>query len=663
METEGISFDGGNVFFKWKDLNFEDVDMIRSSIREIFSEDNVAEALNYLNSKKDSCGSDGIYLHQLKSYWENNRAALLEELETAAFVPSLIRTRDITNPKGKTRTIVLLNSIDRLILRCIVQRIQPEVEGILSDNTHAFRKDKGVSTAVRSAVDYISKGRTNVVEIDIRNYFDSISHERLVEVIDRYFEDNTLRLLITRFIHAPVERGLEVVNITQGLLQGSPLSPILSNLYLHEFDLELTTRNIPFVRYCDDINIYCKSYEEALNNYAFAKKKLENSGLAINKEKSGIYHAFNRRFLGYVFTLSDNGRVYTHKSSKSDLSVYSRWHTTSIERTDKEYHIVNDGILTKKDFTVLFENEQKKRYIPVEVTDTLNIYSNITLSSEFLSFASSHSMNVNIFNKYGDYIGQLIGASAGRSSKTLIKQAVIYADDAERLALAKVIIIAAMHNIRSNIRYYKKHKNNPVFSDTEVALSETITCLNEASSIDELLLNEARGRQLYYRAFPYIIENSEFSFHGRTKRPPQDPLNAMISFGNTVIYNRLASEINKSRLDIRIAFLHSTNNRKYSLNLDLSELFKPIIVDKVVFTIVNKHILSPRLHFEKVENGGVYLNSAGKRIFLNHLEQKLRQTIKVKDKVYTYDALMKREVEGLQRHIENKTPYHPYKYY
>ena len=123
METEGISFDGGNVFFKWKGLNFEDVDMIKSSIREIFSEDNVAEALHYLNSKKDSCGSDGIYLHQLKSYWENNRAALLEELETAAFVSSLIRTRDITNPKGKTRTIVLLNSIDRLILRCIVWNV------------------------------------------------------------------------------------------------------------------------------------------------------------------------------------------------------------------------------------------------------------------------------------------------------------------------------------------------------------------------------------------------------------------------------------------------------------------------------------------------------------------------------------------------------------
>lgn len=194
------------------------------------------------------------------------------------------------------------------------------------------------------------------------------------------------------------------------------------------------------------------------------------------------------------------------------------------------------------------------------------------------------------------------------------------------------------------------------------ALSSDIKKMNECKSVDDLLLVEARCRELYYSAFNVILEAPEFVFSKRTKQPPMDKINALISFGNTLLYNRFQQLIWKTSLDSRIGVFHAANKRHYSLNLDFADLFKPIIVDRIIFSLINRKQLN-RDSFEQRENGAVYLSSTGKRIFIEQFEEKMRGHINIDDKTITYNALLVNELRNFLNFILTESPYKPYKYY
>lgn len=192
-------------------------------------------------------------------------------------------------------------------------------------------------------------------------------------------------------------------------------------------------------------------------------------------------------------------------------------------------------------------------------------------------------------------------------------------------------------------------------------MNTLISKLNEAKDINQMMMLEAQARQKYYQTFNVILEGREFKFEKRTRRPPQDPLNALISFGNTLLYQRIANEINRTSLDIRIGIVHTAGSRPESLNLDLADLFKPILVDRTIFTIINRKMIRPT-DFVEVEHDGIYLNKEAKRIFISEFENKLYQKIKVDGSERTYDFIIKNEVQKLKKFFEKNEKYKPYKY-
>lgn len=173
---------------------------------------------------------------------------------------------------------------------------------------------------------------------------------------------------------------------------------------------------------------------------------------------------------------------------------------------------------------------------------------------------------------------------------------------------------------------------------------------------------EARCRQEYYGLFNEIIGVTGYEFKSRTRRPPKDSLNAMISFGNTLLYNRIAMEINKTALDIRVGIVHSTNRRSQTLNLDIADIFKPIIVDRTIFTLINKRILNLNRDFVTNEDGSVYLSNTGKRIFISEFNNKLYQKTTENGVAVSYDTKIKREIKKLHRYFVKGETYKPYKY-
>ncbi len=324
--------------------------------------------------------------------------------------------------------------------------------------------------------------------------------------------------------------------------------------------------------------------------------------------------------------------IYKHSYEKPHF--YGKWHCSVIQKIDQNYHIINNGVLNRKDFTILFENEEKKMYIPIETCGSINIYSNVIFGSSFLDYINSKGLNVNIFDKYGNFTGSFHSEHHYKRSSTLLKQASVYNEAKKRHEICIKIETASLHNQRENLRYFCKHNKKESLKKAIEYMSDSINEMKKSVSINQLLTIEARAKQKYLQSFDDMIENEEFIFEKRTRRPPMNEVNALISFGNTFLYRRIANEIYKTALDIRIGLVHSANSRSESLNLDIAEIFKPIIVDRAIFTVIHNSQINKKLHFEVEDNGGVYLNNNGKRIFIKELEKKLGSKISIDGQKY-----------------------------
>ena len=380
----------------------------------------------------------------------------------------------------------------------------------------------------------------------------------------------------------------------------------------------------------------------------------------LNKSKSGVYKSLNRKFLGYCFE-EKSGKVIAKHEKKAYTTIYRDWYTTGIKKVDHNYHLINEGILTKRYYTLLFEGPTGKKYIPIETTDSLYVYSNIIFSGNFFEFVNKKGLNVALIDKYGEKIGSFVPQNNRRNIKTEIKQLKVYDNENERLELAKKLEIASVSNIRANLKYYARRKNSERLQDAVIGISRLIQQLNEAKDVTKLMTIEAQSRQKYYQCFNEILNDEDFIFEKRTRRPPEDPLNAMISFGNTLLYQRIANEINRTSLDIRIGIVHAAGSRPESLNLDLADLFKPILVDRTIFTLVNRKMLEAT-DFVEVENNGIYLSREGKKQFIREFERKLFQKVQIDGLDRTYDYVIKNEIQKLKRFFEYGEKYKPYKY-
>lgn len=280
---------------------------------------------------------------------------------------------------------------------------------------------------------------------------------------------------------------------------------------------------------------------------------------------------------------------------------------------------------------------------------------------DFMNLMNQVGLNVSFINKYGEKIGSFVPNNSRRNIKTELKQLRMYDSEKERLDMARRLEIASVSNIRANLRYYQRRKNATELEAAVKDMTDIITKLNEARDINHMMMLEAQARQKYYGCFNSILEGKQFYFDKRTRRPPQDPLNAMISFGNTLLYQRIANEINRTSLDIRIGIVHAAGNRPESLNLDLADLFKPILVDRTIFTLVNRKMINVN-DFVEVENNGIYLNNRAKKIFISEYENKLYQKVTFDGAERTYDYLIKNEIQKLKKCIENGEKYKQYKY-
>lgn len=633
--------------------------IIGSMLKEILSKNNLEKAYLELMKRNYSSGIDGIMLSQLKEYLILNWNDIENQLILGTYEPNIVQIYELLSKKGKVREIYKFTIIDNFIQKAISLILQDKLDCLLIDNNYSFRKGKGTIDVIRKGIELIEEGHEYIVEIDIKKYFENIDHGLLSKILFDVLDDKVLVSLIMKYQSCLIQKDGKIKRKNKGLITGSSISPVISNLYLMDLDKQYIKYN--YIRYCDNIYIFITNKDEGvtlINNISRCLK--DKYKLEINQNKTSITHYLSKQMLGYHFIKEDN--IIKAKKNKQETKVkYNYWHKSAIRKEDNEYHIINDGILTKKDYSILFENEDQKIEIPTEVTEHINIYSQIIFSSNFFNTLNQNNIKVSLFDQYDYYIGSFIPVNHHKSASILIKQVENYIDKSKRLELAKKIIDSGTTNIITNLKYYNKRNDDiqldKIIDDLKICKQEMKT----ANTLEILLLQEARMRELYYSSYNIILNNQEFKFTKRTRRPPKDALNAMISFGNTLIYQKIANEIYKTKLDIRISYLHSATRRYENLNLDISEIIKPVLVDKVIFSLINKRIIDAKVHFEK-RNNGVFLNKEGKYIFIEQLNKKLNSTITINDKKVSYQEILQQEVLKLLRYFKYNEEYEPFKY-
>jgi len=324
----------------------------------------------------------------------------------------------------------------------------------------------------------------------------------------------------------------------------------------------------------------------------------------------------------------------------------------------KTIYVFNDGEFKRKDNTIFFETEEGKKYLPVEDIKEIIVFGEVSLNKRFLEFATQKEIIIHFLNSYGYYIGTFYPREHLNSGYMILKQAEYYMDENKRLRLAQLFVRGSAANIINVLRYYENRGK-----ELGVELQQVNALINRievCQSVNELMAIEGNIRESYYAAFNTIIDKPDFAFKGRNRRPPQDRINALISFGNTLAYTAVLSEIYKTHLDPRIGYLHTTNFRRFTLNLDVAEIFKPILVDRLIFSLLARNMLK-NTHFENKANG-ILMNDKGRKIFVEEWENRLKTTIKHRElgREVSYRRLIRMDLYKLEKHLMSEKDFEPF---
>jgi RNA-directed DNA polymerase len=305
----------------------------------ILSPANLNAAYKRVKSNKGSGGIDRMSVDMLLDYLKEHGQTIVQSIYNGKYKPNPVRRVEIPKSNGKKRGLGILTVVDRVIQQAISQVLIPFYEPQFSTTSYGFRPNRSAHDAICKCGEYISEGYIFTVDMDLEKFFDNVSHTKLIEVLSRTIKDGRVISLIHKYLNAGVMIGEKKEETPIGVPQGGPLSPLLSNIMLNELDKELERRGHLFVRYADDLVIFCKSRKSAKRTYEhiipFIEKKLF---LKINKEKTKVAHMRDIKFLGFSFGRSKGKCQYNlHRETFENMKTKIRELTSRSNGWGYEY--------------------------------------------------------------------------------------------------------------------------------------------------------------------------------------------------------------------------------------------------------------------------------------------------------------------------------------
>jgi len=333
----------------------DDVQLIYTSnlLEWVLERDNLKRAYEQVVSNKGSHGTDNMKVDQLKPYLQVNWEQIKSQLLEGKYKPTAVRRVEIPKADGGIRLLGIPTVPDRMIQQAIAQVLNGVFDHTFSESSYGFRKGRSAHDAMKAAQEYISEGYTWVVDMDLEKFFDRVNHDKLMSLIARRVGDKRLLKLIRSYLESGIMiNGVEVIS-EDGVPQGGPLSPLLSNIMLDELDKELEKRGHKFVRYADDCNVYVKSKRAGQRVYESIKQYLEGKlKLKVNEGKSAVAKPSKRKFLGFSFYFKRGGvpgirihqRSYQRLKEKVKRVTNRNWGVSMDYRLKKLAEIINGWV-------------------------------------------------------------------------------------------------------------------------------------------------------------------------------------------------------------------------------------------------------------------------------------------------------------------------------
>lgn len=325
----------------------------------------------------------------------------------------------------------------------------------------------------------------------------------------------------------------------------------------------------------------------------------------------------------------------------------------------QSYYLYKSGRIQRKDNTLeIVYKDNSKKSIPIERVEDIYVMTEFDFNTSLLNFLGRNGIRVHFFNYYGFYTGTYYPKEELVSGKLLIKQVEYYTHMKKRLSIAQAFIDAASYNILRNLLYYQNRGKDleTQIKEIEFLRKQISLCKN----VQELMGIEGNIRKNYYDAWNTII-NQDIAFEKRVKNPPDNAINSLISYVNTMIYTRVLSEIYKTQLNPTISYLHEPSERRFSLCLDIAEIFKPLIGDRLIFSMLNRKQITEK-DFEEGLNF-LYIKEEARKQITKELGSKLQTTIKHKklDREVSYEYLIRLEIYKLIKSLLEDIPYEGFK--
>lgn len=670
----------------------DDFQPARSRLERLAGADVLEAAFDHVVANTQAAGIDGVDPPAARGERERVVSDLARELVGGRYTPAPLLGLVLPKADGAPRALAVPTITDRVAQRAAVEILGPAIETLLEDCSYAYRKGFSRQGAAKAIAHAHEQGFRYILDADIESFFDAVDWDRLFAKLEALFPEERLLGLLRSWVEAPVVYAGRTIRRARGLPQGAVISPLLANLYLDEFDEELLGRDYRLVRYADDFVVLCRSLEEASRAKKEAAAALGKLGLRLNESKTGIT-TFEAGFsyLGYLFCRSmiledtsrsakqpsrDMGTVVARTSwlAQVPLQLIRQVGEASpgsrpIEAAATPLASPNAGGHGRRPLYVVGPEAElrleagalvvggeagREDKIPFPEIAHVVFLGRPRATAPLLLSLAQEQLPVYFCRRDGELYAELVGVAPNWPVWTA--QAAMREDADACRAFASAIVRAKLHNaatlaVRLGLTGH---------GDLSRQLRDLERECQAAADVETIRGYEGRGAALFFQALAASLPTA-WGFRLRRRHPPPDPVNAMLSYGYTILYNHLSTALTAEGLNPRLGVFHEPRGAYHALACDLQEEFRHL-VDGLVVAMIRKRQVQTE-DFEPSADGDYpcLMKPQARRGFITALESRLLTefTPPGREEAVTYLQFMAAQARVMKEAIAGRAGYKP----
>ena len=658
--------------------------MHQPTLYDVVADANLFAAWEKVKHNKGCAGVDGVSIGMFSQKLLRHLATLRDDVLHGMYRPLPLRRIDIPKESGGVRSLSVPCMRDRVLQTAVCFCITPILEAEFEECSFAYRAGRSVKQAVAHVEQLRDEGYSWVVDADIEAFFDSIDHGLLMDELSRLISDAGICKLIRLWLKNEIASVDGNLKPKMGVPQGSPISPLLSNLYLDRMDDVLLKSEFRLVRFADDFLVLCKDAAKAEAALQLTEEVLNDLQLSLNQEKTRLVD-FNTgfRFLGVQFVRSlalkskehkkrsihreENSEI-AHDEQEPELLRYFQGKPSSdvmrmaffeadLDASDFNSHIKEDSVkepevaklqeevvtvdhdpclrtlyLTQHDYElaksgerlVVQRNDEALKSIPSIKVDQVMIFGNAQITTPAMHYCLIERIPIYLLSMRGQYRGVIdaFDTDPVLLHRDQFKRA---EDDSFALQLAKSFVLGKLKNSRLILKRQARNRDNETLQKNIQALDAIKP--GKAETLDQLRGYEGAAAKLYFSALSSLIDKA-WGFEKRVKQPPTDPINAMLSYGYTILFANVQTLLRARGLNPHVGYLHPMRPGHPALASDVMEEFRAIVVDAVILKLVLNEKLTPDdFQRPKVKGDACWLSPQARTIFIKAIETKLNSAL------------------------------------